>query len=41
MTLTDDNNYDNYDNDNENDNDKVIYNDINMCDSFALNVTQK
>lgn len=24
MTLTDDNNYDNYDNDNENDNDKVI-----------------
>lgn len=43
MTLTDDNNYDNYDNDNENDNDndKVIYNDINMCDSFALNVTRK
>ena len=33
MTLTDDNNYDNYDNDNEND--------INICVSFALNVTQK
>lgn len=37
MTITDGNNYDN---DNDNDND-IDNNNINMCVSFALNVTQK
>ena len=37
MTITDGNNYDN---DNDNDND-IYNNNINMCVSFALNVTQK
>ena len=37
MTITDGNKYDN---DNDNDND-IDNNNINMCVSFALNVTQK